>query len=392
MAWDADLEAKQEQVAMKAVRAAIDRIKETGASEEDAVRLLTARAQDPQAFESYFNPAPAPPPSAPPKPSDGYFMGAPISQMPGAPGFNPDIPPTPPNPLNEPRAAATPRMGGSKYPPMFQTAQSNLDTEDAFIGQGIADMRWQELGLQRPTSTSPLPLGQAGQETMSRNFIVPPETGQTPYYGAPMMVTDKGAFGHELTHAYQAEHVPDLDQFVETVKRLAAEGDVTAQTALIGYGQVGPGHPASGMQGAYQGASDPQHLFTQFIDFAQAGIEIPEELAPYYEGLFEGRPAQDILTKQMAPVKTRSMELIAKAQTQIVQAGSLRAAIETPQPVSALVTLIRAVTNNVVGQSLDMPDPETAERIRSMGLDDLEPEEILGRLVTAGFKIAVVDG
>lgn len=387
MAWEADIEARREQVAMKAVRAAIDRIKETGASEEDAVRLITARAENPAAFNQFFS---APAPSAPPESYDSnqYFMGAPVSQMPGAPGYDSSVPPAPPRTeIPDARPADEEVPGGYQPPNLFRNARSTMDTEDAFIGQGIADMRWDELGMQRPTSTSPLPLGQAGQETLSRNFVVPPEPGQTAYYDAPIISADKSAFGHELSHTYQAERFPNLDQFVAKVQELAAAGDETAKLALLGYGQPNPMNPK-----AYQGASDPQHLYTQFIDLAQVGVEIPKELAPYYKGLFEGNVAQLVEQKRMEPIRTKSFELVNQVQTEIIAAGSLRGAIEKPQPVSALMRVIRAVTNNVAGQALRMSDPETAELIRSLGVDDLEPEEILDKLVKAGFKIAVVDG
>jgi hypothetical protein len=237
-----------------------------------------------------------------------------------------------------------------QYPPIFSTASSSMSPQDAYIGQGIANMRFEEMGLPVPSVKYPMPLEQEGQEVMRSNFVVPTEPGEIGSYGAPVIRTDTGAFPHELTHAYQSQMHPDLDEFVNTVIRLARSGDPVAQASLQGYGPVAPQHPSYGIHGAYQGSADPQHLFTWFIDNEMRNPgSTPAELREYYAPLIDYDNHKDLAKieyeKRENFYEEQANKFASAIRSAVLSAGSLRGGIEQARSVEELANIFYGVSN-----------------------------------------------
>lgn len=374
---------------MFALRKAIDKIKETGASEEDAVRLITARAENPDAFSAFFTP-PAAPVYGPPEPP---VQGPPDPGIQGPPtpvDFQPP-PIMPPMPKN-------PQM-------LFANTAPKQTVEQARFGQGIADQTY-PYGYQRP---GPYDLGPEGVEVYNRtvqffpglNDAGVPNRG---YYDGTVAATDTPkTMEHEIGHAYQAQYLSPvkMNAFVEKVYELANKGNPGALRALSGYFPGAPAMPGE-IPGAYGGASDPQHLFTWFIDNPSM---LPDELAPFYAGLFtdqaeaERDKYQDRMLDTALQAKSEEARKLKRVEmkTRVVEIlkgfDSYEAAIEGSTRASDILTLVRAVGNNEVYETIRwlVPDEATLVKLRLMRLDDAEDDEIFRALIDAGYTIGYVD-
>jgi len=373
--------------ALTALRKAVDTIKaqSPGASDEDAMRLIRARFDDPEAFQAFFTPPPAP--AAPPFPREEH-MGEELfdTQRPYSGMFA-----MPPEPLMPPPPP--------EYPPIWQTGPTRiLEEGEHSFSQGIADMTFGE--GEKASVLNRVPLGPLGREALLNNILIKGVDDQT--IGGSFnsrsaqiqlsAINPPAVFPHELTHAFQSERVGDytrLQQFVRDALRLADEGNPTAIEGVRRYHTVPDPHKE------YAGYRDPQHLYTWFIEreLEDPG-SLPDELLPYYEGLFniEEIRAEPAVSETSSTTAEQTL-FTQNVLERIKDAGSVSALLNSPLSYGELEMIVRTITHNEEGKiiSQQAPDPGTVAFIQSLGIDDAELEEIVIVLMDAGFKLQLFD-
>lgn len=368
-----------------------------GATWEDAIRLLTASAIDPEALEQWVRPNQETPQS---------FMGAPILQMPGAEGYEPGQPAVPPMTSDEPILP--------KYPPIYMSDPTpSVSPKEAEMRKAFAALEYPE--GQGPPSPALLPLGFKGAEIYGQTAFEPHTDGpaffdpsrrtiRSPTSDEYMKNTKRGVFAHELAHAFQNRFFPpgpELDSFVEAVIGLAKAGDQVAQDAL---GWVETETPL----GIILLRDDPQHLYTYFVDkiVSDRAFQMPETLKPFYEGLFdptvpivpEGESEQEEYTAIQQRAQQWREEVVANRASMVLEAsnrlGGLHALLSGGITPEELSDIVYSIWNDQTYQTIrdGVPDPETVKKIEkaTKGLpEDIASMKLAYTLIAAGIKVVL---